>query len=204
MPNWLIYGVVFGCGAFLSIQFSDYLCRGIQAFEDGPKPGKAPVRLLIAAAAIVGVVAGFKSVPIGGAVLLGVVICAVIGAWYSDAAKGVIPDYFTLFPLAIVVVPSLIYGRYAPVLWAIAAFVPFAASSYISKGRGMGWGDTKLAALGGAALLDVALIAYSAACLAAVAVAYARKARTEPIAFGPYLAASILGGVLLTLIFPRL
>jgi prepilin signal peptidase PulO-like enzyme (type II secretory pathway) len=205
LPTWLILGVVFGCGAFLAIQFSDYLCRGIQAFEDGPKPGRAPIWVLIGAGALIGIVAGLRGIEIVRAVVLCLVVSAIVAAWYSDAAKGVIPDYFTLFPLALILVPSIIFGGagYWNVFWALAAFVPFAAASLISKGRGMGWGDTKLAALGGAVLGDAALIAYSGACLAAVAVAYARKRRTEPIAFGPYLAASIACGVLFQLISKR-
>jgi prepilin signal peptidase PulO-like enzyme (type II secretory pathway) len=100
-------------------------------------------------------------------------------------------------------VPALLTGAYWPAFWAVAVFLPFAAASLISKGRGMGWGDTKLAALGGAMLGDAALIAYCAACLGAVAVAYLRKKHTEPIAFGPYLAASIFGALFLRLLTAR-
>jgi prepilin signal peptidase PulO-like enzyme (type II secretory pathway) len=62
----------------------------------------------------------------------------------------------------------------------------------------MGWGDVKLAALGGAVLgAGAALIAFAAACLVAVGVAWARGRGAEPIAFAPYLVASIGAALLL-------
>jgi hypothetical protein len=56
----------------------------------------------------------------------------------------------------------------APLLSGLFAFVPFAGLALFTRGHGMGWGDVKLAALGRTA----------------------GRAR-QPIAFGPYLAASI-------------
>ena len=62
----------------------------------------------------------------------------------------------------------------------------------LSKGRGLGWGDVKLVALGAAVLgLRTSVLAFSAACLLAVAIAVVRRRRHEPIAFAPYLAGSM-------------
>lgn len=201
MGNAVIVAIIYGCGAYLAMQLSDYVCRNIERFEDGPAPVKMPVWWIIGGSMLIGLLAGFRAdlLSIAG---FGLVLFSLVAAWNSDAKKGVIPDYFTLVPLAIILVPSALRGNWWPIFWALAAFIPFAAASYMSKGRGMGWGDSKLAALGGAVLWDQALIAYSAACLAAVAVAYLRKRRTEPIAFGPYLAASIAGGILFRLVSP--
>jgi prepilin signal peptidase PulO-like enzyme (type II secretory pathway) len=62
----------------------------------------------------------------------------------------------------------------------------------------MGWGDVKLAALGGIALGLQPIIPFLAsACLVAAAVAFFRRRKHEPIAFAPYLAGAI--GVALTI-----
>ena len=73
---------------------------------------------------------------------------------------------------------------FAPAAHAIAALA--------SRGRGMGWGDVKLAALGGA-LLGVAdaTLAYFVAAAVAYVIARRTAGVRRPIAFGPYLAASI-------------
>jgi hypothetical protein len=202
LGNWIIVAVIYGCGAYLAIQLSDYICKDIERFADGPAPERMPVRFVIVGSVIIGVLAGLRLTDLLTIITIGFVLFAVIAAWNSDAKKGVIPDYFTLVPLVLVLLWPVLHRNLWPVFWAAAAFVPFGATSYISKGRGMGWGDSKLAALGGAVLLDQALIAYSAACLAAVAVAYLRRKRTEPIAFGPFLAASIAGSIALRLALP--
>jgi leader peptidase (prepilin peptidase)/N-methyltransferase len=71
-------------------------------------------------------------------------------------------------------------------------FVPFAVAALASRGLGMGWGDVKLVALGGAVLgWEAAILAFGCACALAVIVALARKRRHEPLAFAPYLVAAI-------------
>jgi prepilin signal peptidase PulO-like enzyme (type II secretory pathway) len=57
----------------------------------------------------------------------------------------------------------------------------------------MGWGDVKLAALGGALLgAQDATLAFLVAGGAAYVVAHRGKRAGKPIAFGPYLAVSIV------------
>jgi prepilin signal peptidase PulO-like enzyme (type II secretory pathway) len=56
----------------------------------------------------------------------------------------------------------------------------------------MGWGDVKLAALGGAVLGgEIALAAFGLGALVAVLYAYLRGRQQQVIAFGPYLAGAI-------------
>jgi prepilin signal peptidase PulO-like enzyme (type II secretory pathway) len=57
----------------------------------------------------------------------------------------------------------------------------------------LGWGDVKLAALGGAVLgAQVSVLVFAVASLAAVIVSRFRGVdKNEPIAFAPYLAAAI-------------
>jgi prepilin signal peptidase PulO-like enzyme (type II secretory pathway) len=125
---------------------------------------------------------------------MGALLCAVLSAIAcADARFGIIPDALTLVPLAVVVAAGATQGHYGVALSAALAFVPFAIAATLSKGYGMGWGDAKLAALGGAVLgAQTAVFVFAFACLAAGAVAYARGGRRTPIAFGPYLAAAIV------------
>ena len=70
--------------------------------------------------------------------------------------------------------------------------IPFAIAAFASRGRGMGWGDVKLVAFGGAVLgLETAVAAFCGACILAVLIAVWRKALKEPLPFAPYLAGSI-------------
>jgi prepilin signal peptidase PulO-like enzyme (type II secretory pathway) len=63
----------------------------------------------------------------------------------------------------------------------------------------MGWGDVKLAALGGALLgMRGAVPAFIVAAIAVYAVARVSGGVRRPIAFGPYLAASIAAALSIT------
>jgi prepilin signal peptidase PulO-like enzyme (type II secretory pathway) len=105
---------------------------------------------------------------------------------------GIIPDYFTLVPLVLVLGLAVFTHQYRPVVSALVVFVPFAIMAAFTRGRGMGWGDVKLATLGGAVLmLPLSFFALALACLAAALGAAVRGRTREPIAFAPYLVASI-------------
>jgi prepilin signal peptidase PulO-like enzyme (type II secretory pathway) len=75
------------------------------------------------------------------------------------------------------------------VVSSLIVVVPFAIFAYLSRGRGMGWGDVKLAAVAGAllgasnALLALALATFAAA----VSAKFRRGTANEPLAFAPYL-----------------
>jgi len=62
----------------------------------------------------------------------------------------------------------------------------------------MGWGDVKLAALGGAVLgVQTAILAAAGACLIATFVNVLQKRdKAQPIAFAPYLSSAIALGLL--------
>ena len=203
-PLWVVamVAVVFGCIGFLAIELSALVCKSIVPFDDGPTPGRPPRIALIVGAACVG---GLLTSQLGlGMELLipAIVIVALVASWYADVLCGIIPDYFTLVPLAIIVVLRAIAMDWKSLIVTLAVTLCFGAAAYFSKGRGMGWGDVKLVALGAVVLGDRSLLAFAAACLAAVIVAAVRRRRHEPIAFAPYLASAI--ALALTLpIFPR-
>ena len=180
----------FACVAFLGVQVSRYVCAGVEPADDGPKPGKAPGALLVAAAALVGGVltaAGALPLQLG---IGAITIFALVACWCSDAACGLVPDLFTLVPLAALLVFALAQHDWMTIGSAVLIFTPFAIAAVFSRGHGMGWGDAKLVALTGAVLgAPLALLALAVACIAAAVGHRIAGAKHTPIAFAPYIAA---------------
>jgi prepilin signal peptidase PulO-like enzyme (type II secretory pathway) len=191
-------GVMFACAAFLATQLSEQVCKGIQPFDDGPEPGKPPTLWLIGGAAVVGgVLAARGGLALPHLVLGAILVSALVAAWHADVLTGIVPDYFTLIPIGLFLVVGVLTHDYGRIFPAAITAAPFAAAALISRGRGMGWGDVKLAALGGVALGWQPMIPFfAAACLVAAGIAVLRQRKHEPIAFAPYLAGAI--GVALT------
>jgi prepilin signal peptidase PulO-like enzyme (type II secretory pathway) len=196
----IVVALLYGCCAFLAIRFVSSLCDKIVPFDDGPEPGRPPTGALIVGAVVVGGVLASRGLAVPALGIFGILIVSLVACWYSDVRCGIVPDYFTLAPLAVVLAVSLAGHDGAPIISAAIVFVPFAIAAFFSKGRGMGWGDVKIIALGAAVLgLNMSIVAFATACLAAVAIAAVRRRRAEPIAFAPYLAASIALAIALPL-----
>lgn len=198
----LISAVVFGSAAFLGMQLSEWLgSKSKHKRLEGADPRRMQalsIGLTVCTALIGGVLAS-RGVAVLLFVTLGIVCVALCAAWYSDTSFGYIPDYFTLLPLGLVIAVAIVEREFSmSLIWsALVAFLPFGIAAAVSKGQGMGWGDSKLAALGGAVLgFQMALLTFAAACLALVAVGWIRGRRNQPIAFAPYLAVAIVLGVL--------
>ncbi|MBC5811685.1 MAG: prepilin peptidase [Candidatus Eremiobacteraeota bacterium] len=194
MSLWIValVGLMYGCAAYLGVELSAVVCKNITPFEDGPKPGKPPVALLIAGSVAVGVSLALRGADYPSLGIAALVSVSLVACWYSDVRTGIVPDVFTLAPLGALLLVAGLTHNWNVFFATIGVVVPFSAAAMLSKGRGMGWGDVKLVALGGAALgLSTALIAFSVACFTAAAVALALRRRSEPIAFAPYLAGAI-------------
>ena len=180
----------FACVAFLGVQVSRYVCAGVEPAEDGPRPGRAPNIALVIGAGLVGGVlmaAGALPLQLG---IGAITIFALVACWCSDAACGLVPDLFTLGPLAALLLFAVAQHDWMTVGSAVVIFIPFAIAAIISRGRGMGWGDVKLVALTGAVLgAPLALMALAAACIAAAIGHRIWGAKHSPIAFAPYIAA---------------
>ncbi|MDE2573618.1 MAG: prepilin peptidase [bacterium] len=192
MMMLLAGGVIFGCAAVCGIALATLWCSRSAPLEDGPPPGAARPVALVAGAVLLGIVLVWRGAPLRELGLSALLCIPLAGVWYSDAVKGIVPDAFTLVPLAIVAVYVVTHQAWWLALSAVVPFVPFALAALLSKGRGMGWGDVKLVALGGAVLgAQISLLAFALACLAAVVVSYARGRRGGAIAFAPYLTSAI-------------
>jgi len=119
--------------------------------------------------------------------------CGLLTAiWASDVTRGVVPDVFTLIPLGAVLLAASLAGHWEVLVAALVPAIPFAILAWRSRGIGLGWGDVKLAALGGPLIgMQNALIAFAIGCLVAVIVGRVRGTKQQPIAFAPYLASAI-------------
>lgn len=164
----------------------------IQPFDDAPAPASVPVVVLVAAAAAIGaIVITHTSDPLQ--ILPLALVCAALAAvWCCDARTGIVPDLFTVVPLAGVLAFAAVQHEWWVLASALIVFIPFAVAAMLSRGLGMGWGDVKLAALGGAVLgAELSLVSFMLACAVAVVVNYAMLRKRGAIALGPYLAGAI-------------
>lgn len=191
----LVIGALwFGMAALAGVVLAELL--PVTHFPDGPPPKEPPVLWMIAGCAAIGAIETAHNVALPQMILLGVVIACLCALWCTDARSGIIPDVFTLGPLAAVLVVSVAQREWHLVVSAAVAFAPFALAAAITKGTGMGWGDVKVAALGGALLgWQTAIVVFALACAIAAATALLRGRRRIPIALGPYLAGAIIAGI---------
>lgn len=187
----LAAAIFFGSIAYIAVQISRIACAGVAPEPDGPAPGTPPSTMLVVAAAAIGALLpalGAAPLQIG---IGAIVTFALVACWCSDALCGIVPDPFTLAPLAALLLFSIAQHDWSVLVSAAIVFVPFALAAAFSRGYGMGWGDAKLVALTGAALgAPLAIAALIVACIAAVVGHRIAGAKARPIAFAPYIAAA--------------
>jgi prepilin signal peptidase PulO-like enzyme (type II secretory pathway) len=186
-----VAALFFACVAFIGVQTSRALCAGVQTDDAGPASATPPYVVLVLAGAVLGgllVAVGATPLQLG---IAAIVAFALVACWCSDALCGIVPDAFTLAPLAALLLFSFAQRDWWIVLSAAIAFAPFAAAAIVTRGSGMGWGDVKLVALCGAALgAPLVVFAMAAACAAAVVGHLIGRGGSRPIAFAPYIAAA--------------
>ncbi len=187
----IVATLFFASIAFIAVAASRAVCAGVTPDEDGPPAGKPPYAVLIAASALLGgLLMYWHATPLQLGIAA-MVLFALVACWCSDALCGLVPDIFTLTPLAALLLFS--FAQHTWDIWfsALIAFVPFALAALFSHGRGMGWGDVKLVALSGAALgIPLVVFALAVACAVAAVMHGLGRARRGPIAFAPYIAAA--------------
>lgn len=187
-PHVALGALLFACAAIAGIVAAAAICSRVEGYADGPKSGVPPIVALVAGAALIGGIAGAHGAS-GRLGLVAIVAGAFVAAWYCDVARGVVPDLFTLGPLAVIAILAFTWHDPRMIVSSLIVTVPFSIAAYMSRGRGMGWGDVKLAAVAGAllgasnALLALALAAFAAA----VNAKFRRDSALQPLAFAPYL-----------------
>jgi leader peptidase (prepilin peptidase) / N-methyltransferase len=189
----LIFVAAGTCGVLAAMA----LLPKLQRFEDGPPPHDVHPAALVAGSAMLGAILAWHNVPPAEFLVAALSTVVLVAIWYCDARTGIVPDLFTLLPLGLCVAYGLFQHEWLVPISALVLFVPFAIAALLSHGRGMGWGDAKLAALGGALLgMFLATLAFGIASLVAVIVASIRnRAKPVPIAFAPYLVSAIAVGL---------
>jgi prepilin signal peptidase PulO-like enzyme (type II secretory pathway) len=193
---------LFAAAGWIGTLAAGALCAGRTPFDDGPQPVAFRRWPFALAGCCIGAVLAAHGAPPAQLAVLVLVMFALAGGAAADLACGVLPDVFTLGPLALIVGFGFAARDVTPALGAAFAFAPFAAAAIFSRGRGMGWGDVKLAALGGALLgARDATLAFALAAIAAYVIARRTGGARRPIAFGPYLAASIVATLAVVKVF---
>jgi prepilin signal peptidase PulO-like enzyme (type II secretory pathway) len=164
----------------------------LEALEGAPVPQTPPIQLMIAGAAAIGAMCALRGAPGQALAIVAAMIAVLTAIWCVDVTRGIVPDMLTLVPLAALLIAGLLTGRWYVVLAAAIPAIPFAVMAWRTKGMGLGWGDVKLVALGGALLgMQTAILAFAVAAIGAIIVARVRRRTTEPIAFAPYLVTAI-------------
>jgi prepilin signal peptidase PulO-like enzyme (type II secretory pathway) len=183
--------LVFACAGICSVAIVNMLY---------PNPERAHLHpaIPVAALTVTGTmlaVHGARDWQIAVIALLGI---AFTGSWYADARAARIPDWFTLAGIAVAI--AVAFWHYGGVAaqalgWGLFIFIAFGLSVHMSRGRGMSWGDAKLAALAGIIFGPLSLLVLGAACFTATVVAVVRDRGTQPIAFAPYIAFGTLAAL---------
>ena len=185
-------GAGFAVAGFAGTRVGTFLADARAPFDDGPTPVAAPAWPFVASAAVAGAFAALHGVPAAQLAVLAFLAIALCAAAFTDLRCGAVPDVCTLVPLGALIVAALLRHEPAPLVGAVVVGVPFAATAALSHGRGMGWGDVKLVALGGALLgARDATYAFVGACVASYVWATVTRRGSQPTAFAPYLVAAV-------------
>lgn len=192
IPLAMLSAVAFAAAGLLGTRVALALCAGRTPFADGPVPVLVPPWPFAAAAAAVGAACALHGAALPQLGALALVTVALCACAFADFRCGFVPDACTLVPLASIALGATLKHDAFPLIGAAVVGLSFAAAALLSRGRGMGWGDVKLAALGGALLgARDATFAFVGACAAAYAWSILRRRSSQPTAFAPYLVGAV-------------
>ncbi len=190
------WAFIFACSAACGVFAGMLVAARIDRFEDGPAPRLLHPSIPIVLFAVLGYALALRGGSVSQLGTVALLALPLAGAWYVDARKGIVPDIFTLVPLAIIGISIVVQHTWVVGVSTVFIFAVFATAAVLSKGRGMGWGDAKLAALTGAVLgLQSSLLALALACFAATIVSVIRDRGAKPIAFAPYMIVATLAAI---------
>jgi prepilin signal peptidase PulO-like enzyme (type II secretory pathway) len=185
--------IAFSALTWLATRYADVLCSGITPHDDGPAPIAFPRFAFPIIAGFVGLATSLHGAGPLQLAIFSLVTAALAACAASDMQCGMIPDVFSLGALVLLIGLGIYEKSQSVAFGAVFVFLPFAAAALSSRGRGMGWGDAKLAAVGGGLLgARDATLAFAFASIAAYIVAKQSGNAKRPIAFGPFLVGSIV------------
>lgn len=181
-----------GFGAFVGARAARATCRNREPFADGP----VSVPFALWPFAAIGFACGLGGLShawsLSVVAVLAVVITVLAYCAGCDLLCGILPDLATLGLLGGAIALGAWRLDVSPLAHATLVGAPFALFAFLTRGRGMGWGDVKLAAVGGALLgASTALGIYVIAALLAYTIARKARRLQQPMPFGAYLAGAI-------------
>ena len=183
------------CGA-AAVAFAQLLSRHSPGEDGETRRSKLHPAVSVACMALVGLILALRGADTLQLAIVAVVGIPLAGSWYSDSHDGRIPDAFTLLPLAAIGIYVVLHHAWPIAFYAAATFAAFGCAALLSRGKGMGWGDAKLAGVAGGILgLPWSFGVLGTACLAATVVSIVRDRGKAPIAFAPYIAVSVLAAL---------
>lgn len=190
---YIVTGALFfAIAAYFGVLLAQPLSAKLDGSDETVRTFAPPAAAVVLIGAVLGAVLVSHAVSPAQIVLAAVAYVALAAIVMVDARYAIVPDVCTLAPLAAVLAFAVWRHNWWVVASALVPFVPFAVAALISNGYGMGWGDVKLAALGGALLgAELSVVALSAACIAAVVVARVVFKTKRAVPLGPFMAGAI-------------
>ncbi len=195
-PSWVLAFVFvgFACLGYLATQGADFATRRMPGMRERPVAREPHAAVSIALALGTGAIGatyfarGTSPFDLGLLLLVCLTLCA---ACYCDLRVGYVPAALVGPVFALVIAVDLLTARGTLAVSAVIV-APFAIAAFASKGRSLGWSDVWVVALGSLVLdVSLGLLAFAIACFLAVIVAFATGRRGAPVAFAPYLTATI-------------
>jgi len=193
----IVFGMLLTAAAFAAFAYAGSLVAQtywstLPTLEGSPEPQTPPIIVLVCAAGAIGAVCALRGSPAQTLAIVAVMAGVLTAIWCVDVTRGIVPDALTLLPLGALLIAGLLTGRWYVLFAAAVPAIPFAIMAWRTKGIGLGWGDVKLVALGGALLgMQTAILAFALAAVAAIVIARIQRRTSEPLAFGPYLVTAI-------------
>jgi len=190
---YIVSGMLFfAVAAYFGVLLAGPLSAKFGGADETVRTFAPPGAAIVLIGAVFGALLVRHAVSPAQIVLAAVAYVALSAIVMVDARYGFIPDVCTLAPLAAVLAFAVWRHDWLVLISAIVPFVPFAIAALVSNGYGMGWGDVKLAALGGALLgAELSVVALSAACITAVLVARVVFKTKRAVPLGPFMAGAI-------------
>lgn len=164
------------------------LCDRIAPLEGAPPEGPVPFIVVPLFFGLVAAVVAQRSGALLEIVAALALLAVLAASWTSDARRGLILDAFTLPGMAVMGMLCLCLHEIHPLIAGGVVGVVLGVVAFTSKGRGLGWGDVKLAALGTSVVgLPIGVVTLCVACVAVSGYALVIRRSKEPVAFAPFL-----------------